>query len=208
MTTRAQARAKATGRASDEDIWRWLGEVPDPEIPVISVVDLGIVRGIGWEGDTLVVTVTPTYSGCPATRVINDEIVAHLRARGLERVRTERRLSPAWTTAWLSAAGRGKLLAYGIAPPVEDGFGCAVAAAAATSGTAAGSAPRDALAGRTTRTMSGPGSGAVPKSPPRVACPRCGTPDAERVSQFGSTPCKASYRCRGCLEPFDYFKCL
>lgn len=163
----------ASERPADEQIWRWLGEVPDPEIPVISVVDLGIVRAIGWEEHTLVVTVTPTYSGCPATRVINDDIVAHLRQCGIANVRVDRQLSPAWTTAWLSDSGRHKLLAHGIAPPVDDGPGCGIVRAA-----------------------------------PSVTCPRCGACDAERVSQFGSTPCKASYRCSECLEPFDYFKCI
>ena len=182
-----------SARPSDERIWQWLAEVPDPEIPVISIVDLGIVRDVGWDGDSLVVTVTPTYSGCPATRVINDDIVAHLRARGIDEVRTARRLSPAWTTAWLSASGREKLRAYGIAPPVEDGPGCAVGRAAA------GATPVRLVPG---------GAFAAPPVPPSVACPRCGAGEAERISQFGSTPCKASYRCRECLEPFDYFKCL
>jgi ring-1,2-phenylacetyl-CoA epoxidase subunit PaaD len=147
-----------------EQIWEWLGSVPDPEIPVLSLVDLGVIRDVVWDGDTLVVTVTPTYSGCPATRVINLDIEQALRAHGVEKVKLERRLSPPWTTDWLSAAGREKLSAYGIAPPVERG--------------------RD------------------------VACPRCGSNHTEKISQFGSTPCKAHFRCRDCLEPFDYFKCI
>ena len=187
-----ETRPTDEGRPSDEQIWRWLEEVPDPEVPVISVVELGIVRTIGWDGDSLVVTVTPTYSGCPATRVINDDIVAHLAERGIDKVRMERRLSPAWTTAWLSDAGRRKLLDYGIAPPIEDGPGCAIGQAAAS-----------VVPVR----MLGKGDAFVPPPPPpSVTCPRCGTGDAERISQFGSTPCKASYRCRECLEPFDYFK--
>jgi len=150
--------------ASVEQIWQWLGSVPDPEIPVISLVDLGVIRDVAWNDDTLVVTVTPTYSGCPATRVINLDIEQALRAHGVEKVKLERRLSPPWTTDWLSAAGREKLSAYGIAPPVERG--------------------RD------------------------VACLRCGSNHTEKISQFGSTPCKAHFRCRDCLEPFDYFKCI
>jgi ring-1,2-phenylacetyl-CoA epoxidase subunit PaaD len=150
--------------ASVEQIWQWLGSIPDPEIPVISLVDLGVIRDVAWDGDTLVVTVTPTYSGCPATRVINLDIEQALRAHGVAKLKLARRLSPPWTTDWLSAAGRDKLSAYGIAPPVERG--CV------------------------------------------VACPRCGSNQTEKISQFGSTPCKAHFRCRDCLEPFDYFKCI
>jgi len=184
-------------RASIEQVWRWLEEVPDPEIPVISIVDLGIVRSIVWQGGTLVVTVTPTYSGCPATRVINDDIVAHLDRRGIGTVRMERQLSPAWTTAWLSEAGREKLRDYGIAPPVDDGPGCAVGHSAA------GVAPLRMLRAGDLASLAQPSP-----SSPSVDCPRCGAGDAERISQFGSTPCKASYRCSECLEPFDYFKCI
>lgn len=169
-------------RPSVKDIWRWLAEVPDPEIPAVSVVDLGIVRDVAWEGETLVVAVTPTYSGCPATSAINLDIERALNGKGIEKLRLERRLSPAWTSDWISAEGREKLKAYGIAPPVD--------------GTAADgrlSQRIDRLAGRANLT---------------VACPRCGSTRTEKVSQFGSTPCKASYRCSDCLEPFDYFKCI
>lgn len=162
-----------------EQVWDWLAEVPDPEIPVISLTDLGIIRDVGYDGDTLVVTVTPTYSGCPATSVINLDIETALRGHGVTDLRLERRLSPPWTTDWISEAGREKLRAYGIAPPVD--------------GTAAVGMVRAArLAGDNLK----------------IACPRCGSADTEKVSQFGSTPCKASYRCRNCLEPFDYFKCI
>lgn len=164
-----------------EQVWRWLGEVPDPEIPVISLTDLGIIRDVAWDGETLVVTVTPTYSGCPATSVINLDIERKLRENGVEALRLERQLSPAWTTDWIKPAAREALRAYGIAPPVD--------------GTAAGGV----LAGRISR---------LAGNAPAVACPRCGSANTERVSQFGSTPCKANYRCRDCLEPFDYFKCI
>jgi ring-1,2-phenylacetyl-CoA epoxidase subunit PaaD len=160
-------------KPSIEQIWFWLAEVQDPEIPVISVVDLGIVRDVAWKGGTLEVTVTPTYSGCPATGAINFEIDRHLRERGIRDLRLKRQLSPAWTTAWISDRGREKLKAYGITSPSEGTAAC---------------------------------SGAL--SPPIVACPRCGSTRTERVSQFGSTPCKASYRCKDCLEPFDYFKSI
>jgi ring-1,2-phenylacetyl-CoA epoxidase subunit PaaD len=149
---------------STDEVWGWLDLVPDPEIPVISVVDLGIVRDVRWEGETLVVAVTPTYSGCPATALIALEIETALRARGIADVRLETRIAPPWTTDWLSEKGRARLTEYGIAPPSPAG---------------------------------GP-----------EACPRCGATDLERVSQFGSTPCKAQWRCRSCLEPFDYFKCI
>lgn len=145
-------------------IWHWLDEVPDPEIPVISVVDLGIVRDLDWNGETLEVTVTPTYSGCPATRVIAMDIETALRDRGISDVSIKTRLAPAWTTDWLSDKGKARLVDYGIAPPSPAG---------------------------------GP-----------EACPRCGATDVERISQFGSTPCKAQWRCQSCLEPFDYFKCI
>lgn len=145
-------------------IWAWLGDVPDPEIPVLSVVDLGIVRDVAWAGDTLEVAVTPTYSGCPATSVIARDIEGALAARGLAPIRIRTQLSPPWTTDWLSDAGRARLAEYGIAPPEPSG---------------------------------GP-----------AACPRCAATDLSRISQFGSTPCKAQWRCNACLEPFDYFKCL
>ncbi len=167
-------------RPAEAQIWDWLAEVPDPEIPVISLTDLGIIRAVAWDGDTLVVTVTPTYSGCPATAVINLDIENHLRDRGISDIRLERQLSPAWTTDWITEAGRDKLRAYGIAPPID--------------GTAAD--------GQVVARI-----GALTGSNLVVACPRCGSNDTRRVSQFGSTPCKASWVCNACLEPFDYFKC-
>lgn len=169
-------------RPSLDEVWHWLAQVPDPEIPVISLTDLGIIRGVEWRDDTLVVTVTPTYSGCPATTIINLDIETALTEKGLAKVRLERRLSPAWTTDWISAEGREKLKAYGIAPPID--------------GTAADGILMkriDRLSGRSNLT---------------IACPRCGSTNTEKISQFGSTPCKASYRCTDCLEPFDYFKCI
>jgi ring-1,2-phenylacetyl-CoA epoxidase subunit PaaD len=168
-------------RPSTAEVWDWLSHVPDPEIPVISVTDLGIVRDVAWDDETLVVTVTPTYSGCPATAIINLDIETALRARGLSNVRLKRQISPVWTTDWISEAGRDKLRAYGIAPPID------------------GTAADGRLIGRVNRMVGGNLT---------VACPRCGSTHTTRVSQFGSTPCKASYRCDDCLEPFDYFKCI
>ncbi|ASY70120.1 phenylacetic acid degradation protein [Sinorhizobium fredii USDA 205] len=169
-------------RPSVKEIWHWLAEVPDPEIPVVSVTDLGIVRDVAWDGDTLVVTVTPTYSGCPATTVINIDIEQALSDKGIESVRLERRLSPAWTTDWISTEARRKLNDYGIAPPID------------------GTAADGRLLKRIERLSGG--------SDLTIACPRCGSTRTEKISQFGSTPCKANYRCRDCLEPFDYFKCI
>jgi len=154
----------AMTRPTTDEIHGWLDSVPDPEIPVISVVDLGIVREVTWQGETLEVAVTPTYSGCPATSVIAMDIETALRDRGLNDIRIVTRIAPAWTTDWLSDKGRARLEEYGIAPPQAAG---------------------------------GP-----------EHCPRCRSSDVERISQFGSTPCKAQWRCRDCLEPFDYFKCI
>ena len=145
-------------------IWDWLDQVPDPEIPAISVVDLGIVRGVAWDGGTLEVAVTPTYSGCPATSVISMDIETAMIDRGIEKIRIKTQISPPWTTDWLSDKGRAKLEDYGIAPP---------------------------------RAAGGP-----------TRCPRCKSENLDRISQFGSTPCKAQWRCLDCLEPFDYFKCI
>lgn len=167
---------------STGQVWDWLAEVPDPEIPVISLTDLGIIRDVAWEEDTLVVTVTPTYSGCPATSIINLDIEMALQAKGVEKIRLKRQLSPPWTTDWISREGRDKLLGYGIVPPID------------------GTAADGVLTGRIAR-LAG-------KSNLTIACPRCGSVETEKISQFGSTPCKASYRCRECLEPFDYFKCI
>ncbi len=151
-------------RASVDQIWGWLDAVPDPEIPVISVVDLGIVRAVSWDEDTLEIAVTPTYSGCPATSVIAMDIETALMDRGVNSLRIKTQISPPWTTDWLSDKGRAKLEDYGIAPP---------------------------------RAAGGP-----------ERCPQCKSTAVERISQFGSTPCKAQWRCTDCLEPFDYFKCI
>lgn len=168
----------ALAHPSLDEIRSWLGEVPDPEVPAVSVMDLGIVRDVQWTGDELVVAITPTYSGCPATNVIALEIEAALRARGIKQLRIERRLSPPWTTDWITEEGRRRLEAYGIAPPAER---------------AQSASPIDRF---------------LRREPLVIACPRCRSENTYRVSEFGSTPCKAQYQCRDCLEPFDYFKCI
>ena len=146
-----------------EQVLDWLSEVADPEIPVLTIMDLGIVRDVDVS-EAVTVSLAPTYSGCPATEVIEASVIAALEDRGIADVRIRRVLSPPWTTDWITEEGRNKLRAYGIAPPVSE------------------------------------------KRP--VACPRCDSTNTERVSEFGSTACKASYRCVDCLEPFEYFKCL
>ena len=150
--------------------WEAAAAVPDPEVPCVSVAELGILRWVQMEGETAVAGVTPTYSGCPATLAIELAIETALRDAGFD-ARIERLLSPAWTTEWITPEGREKLRAYGIAPPVKGGKASLF--------------------------------GAVD-----VACPRCGSDHTERLSEFGSTACKAQYRCKACLEPYDYFKCI
>lgn len=163
---------------AEQQVWAWLAEVEDPEIPALSIVDLGIVRDVAWEQGACVVTLTPTYSGCPATEVIARSVIDHLRARGVAEVRLQTRLAPAWTTDWMSDEGKRKLLAYGIAPPI-------------------GRAREQAV--NVTDIRRGP--------PPQPACPQCGSTRTTLSSAFGSTPCKSMYRCQACGEPFDHFKC-
>jgi ring-1,2-phenylacetyl-CoA epoxidase subunit PaaD len=160
-------------RSTSEDILALLESVVDPEIPVLSVMDLGIVRDVTVSGDGVEVSVAPTYTGCPATEVIEQMIAAKLERNGIRNVTIKRVLSPPWTTDWLSESGRRKLKRYGIAPP------------------AGGAGKRSLLAPEL-----------------RIQCPRCSTDQTTRVSEFGSTPCKASYKCDECLEPFEYFKCM
>lgn len=157
---------------AERDVWETLSRVPDPEIPILSVIDLGIVRFVRWEQETLHVGITPTYSGCPATEVIRRSIREALESAGYADAVLEEVLAPAWTSDWLTAEGRAKLLEFGIAPPATAVMN-----------------PRRLL-------------GAV------IACPRCGSQATTRISEFGSTPCKAHYRCDECREPFDYFKCI
>ncbi len=155
--------------------WEVLDGVPDPEIPVLSVRDLGIVRDVQARDGAIAVTVTPTYSGCPATEAIAGDIRGALLEAGAARVEVLTRLDPPWTTDWISAQGREKLRRFGIAPPH----------------TVPADAPRPVrIVSRT------------------VECPRCGSTRTTRLSAFGSTACKALYRCEACREPFDYFKPL
>lgn len=159
-------------QGSAEAAWEAAAAVPDPEVPCVTVADLGILRWVRVENGVAVAGVTPTYSGCPAVLAIELAVEAALRDAGFE-ARIERVLSPPWTTDWITEAGREKLRDYGIAPPVKS-------------------------------------SGSIRSlfDEVTVACPKCGSTDTEKLSEFGSTACKAHYRCRSCAEPFDYFKCI
>jgi len=165
-------------------IWEAVASLPDPEIPVVSIGDLGILRGIAWDPDdphSLLVSVTPTYSGCPATEAIIASILETL-APLVDRVRVEMRLVPAWTTDWMTPEAKARLHEFGIVPPGSSRTGDGVASIDIS------------RLGRTRHVDA------------IVACPRCASDETELVSQFGSTACKAQYRCLACLEPFDYFK--
>ncbi|MEM8526470.1 MAG: 1,2-phenylacetyl-CoA epoxidase subunit PaaD [Bacteroidota bacterium] len=150
-----------------------LRTVSDPEIPVLSIMDMGVVREVEANGKKVLVKITPTYSGCPAMDMIATEIRFALDQAGYE-TKVELVLSPAWTTDWITENGRQKLEEYGIAAPLEE------------------SADKLALMGESRL----------------VKCTNCGSTNTEMLSQFGSTACKALFRCKDCLEPFDYFKCL
>lgn len=155
-------------------LWELLDSVEDPEVPVISIVDLGIVRDIQVnDADEVIVTITPTYSGCPAMEYIEKGIAECLKTNGYQLKEIITVLHPAWTTDWLSEKGREKLRAYGIAPPENS-----------------------------------PNKNELFAKPKQIECPQCRSKNTEMVSQFGSTACKALYKCKDCLEPFDYFKCI
>ena len=157
---------------SREQVLGWLSGVPDPEIPVLTIADLGIVRGV-TVNEEVIVELTPTYSGCPATEMIEQSVIDTLHRHGVEGVSIKRVLTPPWTTDWISDEGRDKLRKYGIAPPEQ------------------GASKRELL-----------------HSNRSIACPRCDSLNTSVVSEFGSTACKASYKCSDCLEPFEYFKCI
>jgi ring-1,2-phenylacetyl-CoA epoxidase subunit PaaD len=161
----AEEHERRQRRASSalQPLWDLLDEVKDPEIPAVSLWELGVLQDIALENDRVVVTITPTYSGCPAMTVMAEDIVQALAEAGYPDSRIVTKLSPAWSTSWMSDDAREKLRAYGIAPPGESGAAL-------------------------------------------IHCPRCGSGQVHNVSQFGSTACKALYRCGECAELFDYFK--
>ena len=153
---------KARRESAFPQLWDVLDTVKDPEIPVLSIWELGILRGVKMDGEAVVVTITPTYSGCPAMDAVAEDIVKALAAAGYGQCRIDTQWAPAWSTSWMSPEGREKLRGYGIAPPGEQA----------------------------------------------LCCPHCNSPEVELVSEFGSTACKALYRCQSCFEPFDFFKNL
>jgi len=157
-----------------EQIFKLLSEIPDPEIPVINISELGILRDVKLENDLCTVVITPTYTGCPAMKMIEDDIKTKLIDAGIENYKVELVYSPAWTTDWISDTAKEKLRIYGIAPPDHS------------------SVDKKVLLGKARE----------------LKCPLCGSKNTEMISQFGSTACKALYRCKDCKEPFDYFKCL
>lgn len=177
-TTPTPVGESATGQFCVDRLREIAGSVPDPEIPVLTLHDLGILRDVQIAGDgTVEVTLTPTYSGCPATAVIAGDVENALRAAGVRRLKVCTVLTPAWTTDWISPEGRGKLREYGIAPP-----------------TACGPPP-----------PSGP---ALIRLILSARCPRCGSTKTREISRFGSTPCKSLWCCLDCAEPFDSFKAI
>ncbi|MFZ1688738.1 MAG: 1,2-phenylacetyl-CoA epoxidase subunit PaaD [Flavobacteriales bacterium] len=158
---------------TEERVRELLQNVKDPEVPVISVLELGVVRAVEVKDNCVLVTITPTYTGCPAMDVMRQDIEKELNDAGIADVRVQQVLSPAWSTDWITSDGKAKLKAYGIAPPEH---------------TADIRALKGAL--------------------PVVECPHCGSTDTGMISLFGSTACKALWKCNACLEPFDQFKCL
>ena len=159
---------------TSDKIWSLLADVDDPEVPVLSVVDLGIIRDVLVTGEGVEIVLTPTYSGCPAMDLIRMNIRTTLLEHGFSDIKLTTVLSPAWTTDWMSERGKEKLKAYGIAPPLPSQQVC-----------------RPALFQREEA----------------IECPHCHSYHTMRISEFGSTACKALYRCEDCGEPFDYFKC-
>ena len=155
-------------------IFSWLEEIKDPEVPVLSIIDLGIVRDIHLQDANLEIVITPTYSGCPAMDLIATLIKMELTAKGYPSVKVTSILSPAWTTDWMTEKGKQQLKEYGIAPPHPKQQGC---------------------------------DQRLFQEAAAVQCPRCGSYHTQRISEFGSTACKALYQCEDCREPFDYFKC-
>lgn len=167
-------------RATLAQVRERVGSIPDPEIPVVTLADLGILRDVDERSGRIRVTLTPTYSGCPATESIRDDVQRMLVELGHDDAQVDITLSPAWTTDWIGPQARDKLRAYGIAPPM-------------------GACPADS-AGAAGKPLQ------FQRMPPALTCPQCDSRQVEVLSEFGSTPCKALYRCLTCREPFDYFK--
>lgn len=163
--------------AVNRSAWDVAAAVPDPELPMVTLADLGILRDVTGDGDAVTVTITPTYSGCPAMREISHDLRHRLRQAGFTDVTVRTALAPAWSSDWITPSGRSKLAAAGIAPP-----NCAIP------------------------TAPGPIPLTLTVRPRAVGCPRCGATDTRETSAFSGTACKALYRCRACEEPFEYVK--
>lgn len=161
-------------KQAEKKIWNLLANITDPEVPVLTILDLGIVRAVEITDTGIDIVITPTYSGCPAMDMIATNIRMELLAAGYEKISVKNILSPAWTTEWMTQAGKEKLKAYGIAPPSDKQQVCS--------------------------------SGLFSPSE-AIQCPQCNSYHTQRISEFGSTACKALYQCIDCREPFDYFKC-
>ena len=171
-----------TAETTLDRVWEVLDAVPDPEIPVVSIRELGILRDVRRTADDILeIVITPTYSGCPAMYQIAEDIGAALNEAGFTNHRIETVLAPAWTTDWMTDTARDKLRQYGIAPPMG-------------------------ICGSNEHVAQERPIRFVPRVVDKPACPRCGSSHTERLAQFGSTACKALYRCMDCREPFDYFK--
>ncbi len=159
---------------TEQEIFELLSAIPDPEVPVINIDELGVLRKVEFDNEKVIVTITPTYSGCPAMKQMEDDILRLLHQNGFVNVEIKTSYLPAWTTDWLSESAKMKLIDYGISPPEKS------------------SVNKESITGKASVVM----------------CPRCKSTATVMVSQFGSTACKALYKCLDCLEPFDYFKCL
>lgn len=155
--------------AQSAQLFELLSNVVDPEIPVLTLQDLGVLRDISVTDGEVKVIITPTYAGCPAIETMQADIETTLAEAGYQQVTVQQSLSPAWTTDWMSESGREKLRAYGVAPPAMTACG---------------------------------------QQKEAITCPQCNSANVKRVSEFGSTACKALYQCQDCREPFDYFKCI
>lgn len=169
-----EQRKMTTYQIDKKSIYNYLEEINDPEVPVLSIIDLGIVRDVKMNEDELEVIITPTYTGCPAMDLITTTIKIELATLGFKKIKVTQVLSPAWTTEWMSEEGKRKLKEYGIAPPNPKQQGCDQKLFAEAEA---------------------------------VQCPHCNSYHTHRISEFGSTACKALYQCDDCKEPFDYFKC-
>jgi ring-1,2-phenylacetyl-CoA epoxidase subunit PaaD len=163
-----------TKKINKDFIFEILAQIPDPEIPVLSITDLGVVRAVDIKENEIQINITPTYSGCPAMKLIEEQIIELLSEKTGKTITVNTVYAPAWTTDWIPAEAKIKLREYGIAPPEK----------------------------------SSPDKSFLFADKKKINCPRCHSENTEMISQFGSTACKALYKCLDCLEPFDYFKCI